>query len=228
MKTIGMIGGTSWQSTIDYYRIINQEVNKRLGLNHSARIVMFSIDFEEVMGLFKKSPAGMAAYLISAAHSVEKGGADFLILCANTIHVFADMIQDNISIPMLNIVDVTISKIQEKSLKCVGLLGTKYTMEQDFYKDRLAKQGIKVLIPDEEDRNYIDDLIFSELFAGEIKESSKNKILNIIEKLEIAGAQGIILGCTEIPLLIKQPDVHMPVFDTTAIHAMAAADLALG
>jgi len=227
MKTIGLIGGMSWQSTIDYYRFINQEVNNRLGGTHSARIVLYSVDFEELMNLFRNDPDGMIAYLVMVCKKTEKSGAEILLLCSNTAHLFADAIIPNINIPLVHIIDATVRKIIEKGITRVGLLGTRITMENDNYRCQLAKYGIETIIPDETDRELIETIIFNELFAGIINIDSKQRFLSIIENLTAKGAGGIILGCTEIPLLIKQEDVLIPVFDTTHIHSMAAVDAAL-
>ncbi len=227
MKTIGLIGGTSWESTKEYYRIINQTVNRKLGKKHSAKILLYSFDFEEIYSLvndwtqiFKK--------LIDAAETLERAGADFILICANTMHKAAEQVQEKVNIPILHIADVTAGKIKEKGLTKVGLLGTKSTMTDDFYRKRLNRQfDIKVIIPGKEDREFIHRVIFKELCLGRFDILSKKKFIEIIKKLEKKNAQGVILGCTEIPLLIKQQDANIPIFDTLEIHAKAAVEFAL-
>ncbi len=228
MKTIGMIGGTTWVSTIEYYRIINREINKRLGKLNSANILLYSRNMEE----FKPPPdpsewGKVADVLTGIAQRLENGGADCLLLCANTPHMAADMIQKNIRIPLIHIVEVTAKEIQKQGIYKVGLLGTKITMELPFYRDKLAKFGIETLIPDDIDRDFVHATIFSELGKEIFKAETKRKYLDIIRKLIAQGAEGIILGCTEIPLLLKQSDCTVPIFDTMTIHAMAAVDFAL-
>ena len=229
MKTIGLIGGMSWESTAEYYRIINEAVRERLGRSHSAKIIMFSVDFEEVRELHRARNWDEATNLmIDAAKRVERGGADFALICTNTLHKMAEDVQANISIPLLHIADVTAEKVISLSLKKVGLLGTKFTMEQNFYKGRLKdKYSLDVVIPNEADRQVVDNVIFNELCLGKIKDSSREQTKTIMKSLVDNGAQGIILGCTELPLLIKQEDCSVPIFDTTAIHAKAAVDYAL-
>jgi len=229
MKTIGLLGGMTWESTVDYYRVMNQMVNKRLGNHHAARIAMISVDMQDVENHAVKSDwEGLAKFIIVNAKKVEAAGADCLLLGANTMHMFADAVQEAVSIPLIHITDVTAEKIKEKGFTKVGLLGTKPTMELGFYKDRmLEKHGIETIIPDEKDRNIIHDIIFTDLFAGILNPESRKKILSIMNSLKEQGAQGIILGCTEIPLLIKQSDTDIFLFDTTEIHAMAAVDFAL-
>ena len=229
MKTIGLIGGTSWESSIEYYRILNETVKEKLGGRNSAKIILFSVNFEEIM-TFKKlgQKKKIAELLINAAKTVENAGADVLLLGANTIHSFADLIQKNISISILHIADATAEKIKEKGFNKIGLLGTKVTMEEEFYKKRLKeKHGIDVVVPDEEDRQLMDDIIFNELVLGKFLDSSKATIIEMMHKLSSQGAEGIILGCTEIPLIIKQDDCQYTLFDTTAIHSKAAVEFAL-
>jgi aspartate racemase len=230
MKTIGLIGGMTWESTAEYYRIINEAVSERLGGLHSAKIVMYSFDFEEVVEPVCKGEWGeVTNSIITAAKRVEGAGADFVLICTNTMHKMAEDVAVNISIPLLHIINVTAEKIASLGLKKVGLLGTKFTMEQDFYKRRLSeKYGLGVVIPNETDRETVHNIIFKELSLGEIKNSSREQVKAIINRLSDNGAQGIILGCTELPLLIKQKDSPIPLFDTTTIHAKAAVDYALG
>lgn len=230
MKTIGLLGGMSWESTLEYYRIINEKVNEKLGRLHSAKILMYSFDFEEIEELQRREKWKEAAKLmVKAAKKVENGGADLILICTNTMHKVADEVQSNIKIPLLHIADVTAEKIKSKGLKKVGLLGTKFTMEENFYKDRLTERyNFEVVIPDEEERRVVNDIIFKELCLGKRKATSKEKLKMIMNNLiSKRGCEGIILGCTELPLLIKQEDFDVPIFDTTKIHALAAVDLAL-
>jgi aspartate racemase len=229
MKTIGLIGGMSWESSIEYYRIINQEVRKKLGGTHSAKSVMISVDFAEIEKLQHEGRWGEATdLLVSTAKNLESAGADFVILCTNTMHKMADAIMQNTHIPFLHIADATAEKVKAAGITKIGLLGTRFTMEEDFYKKRLVENyGLNVLVPDETDRNYIHRVIYDELVKGKILPESKNGYIAIIEKLIANGAQGIILGCTEIGLLVAQKDCRVQVFDTTRIHAEAAVDLAL-
>jgi aspartate racemase len=227
MKTIGLIGGTSWVSTLEYYKIINKTVNEKLGDAHSARLILYSVDFEEDILKNMDNWNKLTDDLVDISKKLEYFGADFLILCANTMHKIADDVQKSINIPVLHIADATGLKIVEKELKMVGLLGTNITMEEEFYKKRL-KEGfdIDAIVPKKDERELIHKIIRDELTHDIIKDSSKQKYIKIIKNLVADGAQGIILGCTEIPLLIKENDLDIPVFDTTSIHAKAAADYA--
>lgn len=228
MKVIGLIGGMSWESTAEYYKIINETVKETLGGLHSATLILYSVDFEEIETLQHAGKWEEAtAYMVDAAQRVERGGADFVLICTNTMHRMADEVQAHIAIPLLHIADATAEKIKEKNLKKIGLLGTKFTMEEDFYKGRLQKIGLDVIIPDEDERARVHDIIYSELCLGIIKDTSRERMKQVIEHLIAKGAEGIILGCTEIPLLIKQKDSPVPVFDTTLLHAEAAVKLAL-
>lgn len=228
MKTIGLIGGMSWESTAEYYRIINEAVKERLGGFHSAKIVMYSVDFKEIRELQLEARWDEATNLmIDAARRVERGGADFVLICTNTMHKMADEVEASIGIPLLHIADVTAERIISSGLKKVGLFGSAFTMEQDFYKGRLIdKYGLEVVIPSQIERQVVDNIIFNELCLGEINDSSREQIKTIMGNLVDDGAQGIILGCTELPSLIKQKDCSVPLFDTTAIHAKAAVDYA--
>ena len=224
MKTIGLIGGMSWESTITYYQVINTVIKERLGGLHSSKCILYSVDFQEIeecqsSGNWEKS----AKILTDAAIKLQGAGADFIVICTNTMHKVSDKIQESIHIPLLHIADVTATVLKEKEIKKVALLGTKYTMEQDFYKNIIINNGIEVLIPNEEDRIIVNDTIFNELCLGIVSESSKKAFLSIIDKLSKQGAEGVILGCTEIGLLIKQNDTSIPLFDTTVIHAIEAA-----
>ena len=224
MKTIGLIGGMSWESTVTYYKIINETVKEKLGGLHSAKCVLYSVDFQEIEecqanGNWEKS----GEILGEAAYNLEKAGADFIVICTNTMHKVINQIKEKISIPILHIAEMTAEKILEKGLKNIALLGTKYTMEQDFYKSKLIEKGINVIIPDKNDIEIINEVIYDELCLGTINSNSKKKFLEIVDKLRSKGAEGIILGCTEIGLLIKNEDTDVPLFDTAIIHAEQAA-----
>jgi len=228
MKTLGLIGGTSWVSTVDYYRIINQRINERLGGLNSAKILLYSMNFEEFKPSADANEWGQIAdNLLSIAKRLENSGADCILLCANTPHMVADSIQQNIHIPLIHIAEETAKVIAKQKITKVGLLGTKFTMEQPFFKERLSKYNIMTLIPVEAERDFIHSSIFNELGKGIFKNETKKKYLDIIENLRNEGAQGIILGCTEIPLLIKQEDCKAKLFDTTIIHAESAVEFAL-
>jgi aspartate racemase len=229
MKTIGLIGGMSWESSSVYYNIINETVKERLGGLHSAKCILYSVDFEEIASLQHQGKwEELTKLMINFAQQLERAGADFIVICTNTMHKMAEEVQDNIHIPLLHIADATAEKIIEQGLGKPGLLGTKFTMEEDFYKQRLKKKySINVIIPSYADREIIDSVIYNELCLGKIKQSSKEKFREIITKLVSIGADGLILGCTEIPLLISQEDVEVPLFDTTAIHSKAAVAFAL-
>ena len=230
MKTIGMIGGMSWESTLEYYRIVNEEVKDRLGGFHSAKCVLYSVDFAEIEKMQHENKWDEATKsMIDAAHRVERGGAEFILICTNTMHLMAEDVLKSVGIPLLHIVDVTAEEIKKKGFNRVGLLGTRFTMEHHFYKNRLKeKHGIKAIIPSEEERKIIHDILYNELCLGDIKGSSRKKFRKIIENLVSQGAQGVILGCTEIPLIVDQKDYSIPLFDTTRIHSKAAVDFALG
>lgn len=228
MKRIGLIGGMSWESSVEYYRIINKEIKKRLGGLHSAKCLLYSVDFEEIERYQSEGAWEKAGEMLGdAARSLEKGGADFIVICTNTMHKVIHDIQKKISIPILHIADATASKIQKQGIYSVGLLGTKYTMEQDFYKTRLESNGIKVRVPNEKDREIVNRVIYEELCLGEINQRSRNSFKRIMAGLIGAGAEGIILGCTEIGLLIKPEDSEVPLFDTTSIHAVEAVNQSL-
>lgn len=229
MKTIGLIGGMSWESSLDYYRIINEEVKNRLGGLHSAKCILHSVDFHEIELYQRRGQWEKAAQImIDAGRGLEITGADFIIICTNTMHKVADEVQKGINIPLLHIADLTANKILSDGIKTVGLLGTKYTMEQDFYKSRLEDKGIEVLIPNDLDRITVNTVIFEELCLGAIVNESREKYKKIIEELIERGAEGIILGCTEVGMLIKQEDSTVPLYDTTILHAVGAVDFALG
>lgn len=229
MKTIGMIGGLSWESSLEYYRIVNQEVKARLGGLHSAQTLMYSFDFAEIERLQHQGQWDQAtALMVDAAQRLERGGADFIIICSNTMHRMAAEVQAAVNIPLLHIADATAEKIKAQGLTTVGLLGTRYTMEQDFYKGRLIDRfDLKVITPDAADRDIVNRVIYDELCLGDIRAESKAEYVRIINALIAEGAEAIILGCTEITLLIKQDDCPVPAFDTTYIHALAAVEAAL-
>ncbi len=229
MKTIGLIGGMSWESSLEYYRIINELVKEKRGGLHSAKSLMYSVDFEEIEKYQSEGNWEKAGEVLAqAAKDLENGGAEFIVLCTNTMHKVANHIEETVKIPLLHIAEATAEKIIEKGIKTIGLLGTKYTMEQDFYKGRLVgKYGLNVIVPEKEEIEIINRIIFDELVLGIIKEESKNEYKAIMEKLVEKGAEGIILGCTEIGLLIKQKDTTIPLFDTTYIHALKAVEVAL-
>ena len=229
MKTIGLIGGMSWESSIEYYRIINEEARRRLGGLHSAQSLMYSVDFEEIE---KLQHAGdwktLTQRMVEAAQYLENGGADFVVLCTNTMHKTAVSIQENIKIPFLHIADATAEQIQTNKIQKIGLLGTKFTMEHAFYKGRLVDQfGLDVIIPNDQDRQIVHDVIYQELCLGNIQQDSRLAYRKIMADLVAQGAEGIILGCTEITLLVNQEDSTVPLFDTTQIHAETAVAWAL-
>ena len=229
MKTIGLIGGMSWESSQEYYRIINREVRARLGGTHSAKSLMWSMDFAEIEHLQHQGKWDeLTKLMVEAAQNLEKGGADFILICTNTMHKMAADIENATSIPLVHIADPTAEKIKAAGFSKVGLLGTAFTMEQDFYKGRLAsKYGLEVLTPDDADRKTVHDIIYQELVVGDVRDASREKYRVVINRLVERGAQAIILGCTEIMLLIGQQDSPVPVFDTTRIHAEAAVNWAL-
>lgn len=228
MKTIGLIGGMSWESTVLYYKIINETVKARLGGLHSAKIILYSVEFDEIeqcqsSGDWEKS----GNILGRAAQGLEAAGADFLLICTNTMHKVAPQVASMIHIPIVHIADATADELERCRVRKVGLLGTKYTVTQDFYKQRLIDRGIDVVIPDEAGIDLVNSVIFHELCVGEIKDASREQFRRMIGRLRDEGAEGVILGCTEIGLLIHQEDSPLPVFDTTLIHAARAAGMAL-
>ena len=228
MKTVGLLGGMSWESTLLYYRWINEGVKARLGKLHSARIALVSVDFQEIEELQHAGDweqAGVA--LAEAAQQVQAAGADFLLICTNTMHKVAPQVEAAVSIPLLHLADATAQRIQAAGADTVGLLGTAFTMEQDFYRGRLAQQGLTVLTPEAEDRAIVHRVIYEELVLGIVREESRTEYLRIIDELAAHGAQGVIEGCTEIGMLVQQAHTRVPLFDTTAIHAQAAVEAAL-
>ena len=229
MKTIGLLGGMSWESTVTYYRLINEGVRERLGGLHSAKIVLYSVNFHEIEPLQHQrrwSEAG--AFLAEAAKQIESAGADFLVICTNTMHRVTSQIESQITIPLLHIADATGEEIKKAGLNTVGLLGTRFTMEQDFYRGRLTERyDLKVLVPDKRERELVHRVIYEELCLGKIREPSRDQYATVIQGLLDRGAQGVILGCTEISLLVKPEDVRTRLFDTTAIHAHKAVEWAI-
>lgn len=229
MKTIGLLGGMSWESTADYYKLINTLIKQQLGGLHSAKIVLYSVDFAEIESLQQQGDWPKAGQLLAtAAKNIEKAGADLLVICTNTMHIVAEQIQQQLNIPLIHIADATGEALLEQKIKNVGLLGTAFTMEENFYKGRLAdKYNLNVIIPNEQDRQQIHNIIYQELCVGTIRPESKQTYLAIIDRLVKDGAEAIILGCTEIGMLIKQQDTTIPLFDTTIIHAQQTVKLAL-
>lgn len=229
MKTIGLIGGMSWESTASYYRIINEDVKARLGGLHSAKAVLYSVDFHDIEHLQATGNWEEAGRVLAeAGKSLKRAGADFIVLCTNTMHKVADAIEGAAGIPLLHIADPTAVRIKASGIKTIGLLGTRFTMEQDFYCGRLReKHSLNAIVPDSEDREFVHRVIYDELCLGKIVESSRTRYREIIARLVDRGAEGIILGCTEIALLVSQHDSPVPVFDTTRIHGESAVDFAL-
>ena len=229
MKTIGLLGGMSWESTVVYYREINRIVGERLGGHHSAKIILYSVDFDEIVQLQHADDwEGTGAILADAAESLERAGAELLVICTNTMHKVAPQIQQRVKLPLIHIADATADVIKRAGIKTVGLLGTKFTMEQDFYKGRLEDQhDLAVIVPEQADREIVHRVIYDELCQGKVLDASRDQYRRIVAKIVGSGAQGVILGCTEIGLLIGDGNVGVPTFDTTALHARAAAEYAL-
>ncbi|MGO0059629.1 aspartate/glutamate racemase family protein [Brevibacillus fluminis] len=228
MKTIGLIGGMSWESTAVYYRIINELVREKLGDLHSARCLLHSVNFQEIVDCQKAGDWERAAGILAeSAQGLERAGADCILICTNTMHKIADQVASAISIPLLHIADVTAAQILAQGKRTVGMVATQYTMEQGFYIERMKRHGIEVIVPEADDRATVHNIIFGELCAGRIKESSREQYRRIMQKLVDRGAEGMIFGCTEITLLVAQEDVAVPIFDTTYLHAEAAIRFAL-
>ena len=229
MKTIGLLGGMSWESSLEYYRILNEEVKKQMGGSHSAKCVMFSFDFQKIEDLQHKGEWNkLTEEMVEQSMNLKKAGADFIVICTNTMHIMASEIEKKTGLKVLHIAEATGKEIKKQGLNKVALFGTKYTMEGSFYKEILEKNfGVEIIIPDELDREVIHQVIYKELICGIHRKESKEQYIDIIKKMESKGAEGVILGCTEIPQLIKQSDVSIPVFDTTRIHAMSAVEFAL-
>ncbi|ANQ17020.1 aspartate/glutamate racemase family protein [Vibrio natriegens] len=230
MKTVGMLGGMSWESTASYYKALNEGVKSRLGGLHSAKICLYSVDFDEIEKLQHQGKWSETALILAeAAKSVERGGADFLMICTNTMHKVVPEIASQISIPILHIADATAESLVQDGVTKVGLLGTRFTMEQDFYKGRISEKfGIDVVVPTADEQTVVHDIIYQELCLGEIKTESRDRYLKIIANLHAQGAEAVILGCTEIALLVKQSDTTVPLYDTTEIHAAHGVEWALG
>jgi aspartate racemase len=229
MKVIGLIGGMSWNSTSEYYRIINESFNRRLGGLHSARLVLYSLDFDEIQRAQHEDRwDDMTRVLVDAGNALKRAGADFLVICTNTMHKVTDDVEEKVGLPVLHIVDVTGNAIRDRGLHRIGLLGTRFVMKEPFYQERLrGRFAIEVVVPGEGDIDTIHQIIYNELCEGKIKASSCRVCADIISKLVDEGAEGIVLGCTELPLLIQPGDIHAPIFDTTRLHAEAAVNLAL-
>ena len=229
MRTLGMIGGMTWLSTAEYYRGVNEEVHRRTNGSHYPRLPMYSLDFEEVRGYTQRNDwDGFLELASGVARHLRDSGAEGLLLCANTAHIVADRLQERVGLPVINIIDATARAIAAAGLSNVALLGTRFTMELDFFRDRLRKNGISASIPDKGDREFIHASIFDELSHGVFRDETKARYLEIIDGLQRSGVQAAILGCTEIPLVVKPQDVKLPLFDTTEIHVGAAADFILG
>jgi len=229
MKTIGLLGGMSWESTLHYYQLLNQCINEKLGGLHSAKIAMVSVDFEPLAtGMLRGEWTECGEHLAEAAQKVEAAGADFLLICTNTMHKVAGIITDAVSIPLLHIADATAERVKTEKIQTIGLLGTSFTMEEEFYKGRLIeKHGLRVIIPTPEDRRIVHDVIFKELCRGKILPESRMHFLRIIETMHREGAEAVIEGCTEIAMLVQQDHTPVPLFDTTALHVEQAVRLAL-
>lgn len=228
MKKIGLIGGMSWESTSLYYKIINEYISRKKGGLYSAECILYSVDFNEISSLQKSGDWKKCGEILgNIAKKLETAGADFIVICTNTMHKVVADVEKYINIPVIHIAEAAYNKIKQAGIKNIGLLGTKYTMKEDFYKKILFEKGLNVIVPDDDDMEYINNVIFNELCRGEIKHQSKEKFLEIVEKLKSKGAEGVILGCTEIVMLISQKDIDIKVFDTTEIHAETAAELSL-
>ena len=229
MKTIGLIGGTGWLSTLDYYRLINQRVNRELGGLSSAQLLIHSFNYADIDRLNKQNDHDAIFNLvIEAADKLTTASVDALVLCANTLHQYVDRLEHRVIVPIIHIADATAKEISRKGLTKIGLLGTKFTMEMDFYTKKLSEAGIKSIVPEEGDRLFIHSAIMNEILKENFRSETKNRFLSIIAELKNSGAEGIVLGCTEIPLLIKQKDVDLPVINTLEIHADAIVDFAIG
>jgi len=228
MKTIGLIGGMSWESTVTYYQLLNEGVKNALGGLHSAKVLLYSVDFFEVEALMSRGEWDKAADLLGGvAARLEQAGADMILICTNTLHKVAPQVQGRIQVPLVHIAEAAAEALVARGISRVGLLGTKYTMTLDFYRDKLIERGIEVLIPEGEDIDLVNRVIFDELCLGVVKEDSRAEYLRVIESLQRRGAQGILLGCTELGLIVSEQDVTLPLFDTTEIHANKALSLAL-
>lgn len=228
MKTLGLIGGMSWESTVPYYSIINEQVRDALGGLHSAKILLYSVDFAEIEKMMTAGDwNGCTELLINAASGLEQAGAGLILICTNTLHKVYDAVQEKLHVPLLHIADAAADALLRDNVKKAALLGTRYTVKEAFYRDRLEEQGLTVLIPDEQDVNTVDRIIFDELCEGKMLEASRDELLRVIGKMKARGAEAVILGCTELGLMVTDADSPLPVYDTTVIHAKRAARLAL-
>jgi aspartate racemase len=229
MKLIGFIGGMNWQSTIEYYKTLNKITNEKLGRNHSARVIIYSVDFEEILTLEMENRWDLVKEkMVDISLSLEGSGAKGIVICSNTMHLIAEDLQKKISIPIINVIDATAEEIKKNKVNSIGLLGTKFTMEENFYRKRLEDAyGLKVIVPDHNDIEIINDIIYKELAYGKINLNSKKEIKRIVEKLVIDGAEGIILGCTELPMIIDPNETELPLFDTLIIHMKKAMEFSL-
>ena len=227
MKTIGLIGGMSWESTITYYQLLNEAAKERLGGLHSAKILLYSVDFFEVEALMSRGDWDQAADLLGGvAERLERAGADFVLICTNTLHKVAPQVQSRIGVPLVHIAEAAADELLAQGISRVALLGTKYTMTQDFYREKLTRRGIDVLIPEGDDIELVNRVIFDELCLGIVREPSRAEYIRVIEALQHRGAQGVLLGCTELGLIVSQSDIELPLYDTTVIHAKKAAEMA--
>lgn len=228
MKTLGLIGGTTWISTVDYYRHINRLTNERAGGAEAARLILYSVNFAELMAFVNADDWDAVGRFLSAiAITLERAGADAIVLCANTTHLSADVVQSSVSVPLLHIVDAVAKEICEQNIRKIGLLGTRFTMEKDFFRERLAQYDIETIVPDDAGRTFVHDSIYNELGKDIFKDETRAAYLEIIDDLRDCGAGGVVLGCTEIPMLVKPDQCSIPAFDTTLIHASYAVDFAL-
>jgi aspartate racemase len=228
MKVIGLIGGMSWESSSEYYRLINQETRKQVGGLNSAKVLMYSVNHHEINALEHKGRwAELIKIMVESARRLEKGGADFILICCNAMHKIAEQIQNSIEVPLIHIADAAAEAVKRARLSSIGLLGAKAVMEEEFFKNNLVSADLKVLIPAENDREFINDVIFNQLAYGKIVKESRERTLEIIKRLKTEGSQGVILGCTELPLLIREEDSVLPLFNTLRLHAQRAVDLAL-
>lgn len=228
MKTIGLIGGTGWVSTLEYYRLINKGINAKLGGHNSARCILYSVNYADINECnLHDNHEGVYKIVLNAANKLNSAKVDFLVLCANTLHQYVDRLTSEVGLPIVHIADATANEIKKNGFNTIGLLGKKFTMEMDFYTRKLSEAGITSLVPEKSERLFIHNAIMNELLKEQFKPETKKRFLDIINDLEQKGAQGIVLGCTEIPLLIKQTDTHLPVFNTLDIHAGAIVDFAI-
>lgn len=228
MRTLGLIGGMSWESTLPYYRLVNERMRERLGGLHSAKLLLYSVDFAKVEAMQRQGDWDAAgALMVDAARRLQQGGAEAIVICTNTMHLLAPRVETEVDLPLLHIADVAADAIRARGLSRIALLGTRFTMERPFYRERLAARGLEVLVPGDDERADVHRIIYDELCRGEIRDASRSRYREVIAALVARGAQGVVLGCTEIGLLVGDADADVPLFDTTALHARAAADWAL-